>query len=75
MSSEILEKIMEEVRMLSPEELRKLREMLDREAHSQEQARREETLRRIRGKYAHLPTSSEEFAARKLEDIDLEERR
>ncbi len=75
MSSAILEKIMQEVRMLSPEELRELREMIDREASSQEQVRREEILRRIRGKYAHLPTSGEEFAARKREEIEIENRR
>jgi hypothetical protein len=28
-----------------------------------------------RGKFAHLPTSSDEFARRKQEEIDLEERR
>lgn len=31
--------------------------------------------REIRGKYAHLPTSSESFAARKADEIALEERR
>lgn len=31
--------------------------------------------RRIRGKYADVPTSSEEFARRKQEEIELEERR
>jgi hypothetical protein len=73
--SAILEKIMQEVRLLSPEELRELREMIDREARSQEQVEREQTLRRIRGKYAHLATSSEEFAARKREEIEIENRR
>jgi hypothetical protein len=31
--------------------------------------------RRIRGKYADVPTSSEEFAKRKQEEMELEERR
>jgi hypothetical protein len=31
--------------------------------------------RPVRGKYADIPTSSEEFAKRKQEEIDLEERR
>ena len=31
--------------------------------------------RPVRGKYADVPTSSEEFARRKQEEIDLEERR
>ncbi len=29
----------------------------------------------IKGKYAHVPTSSDEFMARKREDVELEERR
>jgi len=45
-----------------------LRDVLDREARTAE-------LRRIQGKYAHLTTSSESFAARKAEEIALEDRR
>ena len=33
-----------------------------------------ELIRAIRGKYAHLPTSSDAFAARKREEIALEDR-
>lgn len=35
---------------------------------------RAELIRLARGKYAHLPGSSEEFARRKLEEIDLEDK-
>lgn len=63
-----LDKIIEEVRALTPDEQQQLRELLDREARTAE-------LRQIQGKYAHLGVSSEDFAARKAEEIELEERR
>lgn len=66
--SATLDRIIEEVRALSPEEQRQLRELLDREARTAE-------LRRIQSKYADLKTSSEAFAARKGEEIELEDRR
>jgi hypothetical protein len=49
--------------------------MLNKEMMTAEQAEKDALLRRIQGKYAHLPTSSEDFAARKQEEIDLENRR
>lgn len=55
-----LDRIIKEVRSLSPEEQRQLRELLDREARTAE-------LRRIQNKYADLTTSSEAFAARKAD--------
>jgi hypothetical protein len=72
--SATLDKIIEEVRALSPEEQQQLREMLDREAHASEQSRRAALSRTIRGKYAHLGVSSDAFAARKAEEIALEDR-
>ncbi len=66
--SATLDKIIEEVRTLSPDEQQQLREVLDREARTAE-------LRRIQSKYTHLTTSSESFAARKAEEIALEDRR
>jgi hypothetical protein len=68
MSKVSLEQVIEEAKSLTPEEQRQLREALDKEARTAE-------LRRIQGKYAHLTTSSEEFAARKAEEIALEDRR
>ncbi|HEY0545580.1 MAG TPA: hypothetical protein VGC91_09410 [Pyrinomonadaceae bacterium] len=53
------------VRTLSSEQQQQLRAALDKEA----------LLRRIQGKYEHLTTSSEAFAARKAEEIALEDRR
>ena len=65
--SATLDKIIEEVRTLTPDEQQQLREMLDREARTAE-------LRRIQGKYAGLKVSSEAFAAEKAKEIELEDR-
>lgn len=80
--SQALDRIIEEVRQLSPDEQERLREMLNRkqhlfasDTHTDEQARRADLIRSIRGKYAHLQTSSDDFAARKAEEIELEDRR
>lgn len=71
--SHVLDKIIEEVRALSPDEQQLLREMLDREQHDAERARRADLSRQIRGKYSHLPTSSDDFARLKAEEIALED--
>lgn len=80
--SQALDRIIEEVRHLSPDEQRQLREMLDREErpsagdeYQTERSRRIALSRTIRGKYAHLGTSSDDFAARKAEEIEIEDRR
>jgi hypothetical protein len=75
MSSRSLEEIIEEVKTLSPDEQRQLREALAKESGSAEQLEREQLANSIRGKYANVLTSSEEFAARKAEEIALEDRR
>jgi len=66
-----LNKIIEEVRALSPEEQQQLRELLDKEG----QERRNHLAESIRGKYRDVLTSSEVFVARKAEEIALEDRR
>ena len=73
----ILDKIVEEFRTLEPEEQGQLLEMLEREKRSSERAA---LARSIRGKYAHVQTSSEDFIAlkheeTKREDARLEDRR
>jgi hypothetical protein len=68
--SAILDKIIEEVRALSPEEQQQLREMLDEEGRE----RRNRLAASIRGKYRDVLTSSEVFVARKAEEIALEDR-
>jgi hypothetical protein len=64
--SATLDKIIEEVRTLSPDEQRQLRELLERET-------RPALARSIRGKYAHLTTSSEAFIAQKHEETERED--
>ncbi|HEX8138302.1 MAG TPA: hypothetical protein VF544_11975 [Pyrinomonadaceae bacterium] len=69
-------KIMEKTLTLMPDDMRRLRDVLNTVtfdfAGSQGRA---QMTRSVRGKYAHLPTSSEAFAARKAEEISLEGRR
>jgi hypothetical protein len=71
--SATLNKIIEEVRALPPEEQQQLREMLERETYISEQARRAALARSIRGKYAHVQTSSEDFIAQKREETRRED--
>jgi hypothetical protein len=66
--STTLDRIIEEVRALNPDEQQQLREMLEREARTAE-------LRRIQSKYASANVSSETFAADKAEEIAREDRR
>jgi hypothetical protein len=63
--STAVEKILEEVQQLTPIEREELLNALEKTAfrHS------------AHGKYAHVRTSSEEFCARKMEEVALEERR
>ncbi len=72
--STTLDRIIEEVRALSPEEKQQLLEMLEHETPRSEQSRRAARSRNIRGKYAHLGVSSNDFAVRKAEEIALEDR-
>lgn len=72
--SATLDRIIEAVRALEPDEQRQLREMLERETHDAERARRAALSHSIRGKYRDVLTSSEEFAARKAAEIALEDR-
>ena len=67
MSSQALEHIIEEVNTLTPEERRQLLAHLERDE-------RTGNLRRIQAKYAGMKTSSDAFAARKAEEIELEDR-
>ena len=52
-----------------------LREVLERAMAESSLASRAEAVRAVRGKYAHLPTGSEAFAALKQQEIKLEDRR
>lgn len=70
--SATLNKIVEEFRALEPEEQSRLLEMLEREKRSSE---RTALARSIRGKYAHVRTSSEDFIAQKREETRREDSR
>lgn len=70
-----LDKIIEEVRSLSPEEQRQLRELLDKEMQLSEQEKRDHLAAGIRGKYRDVLTGSDEFATRKANEIAHEDRR
>ncbi len=75
MSDVTFEKVLEEVKALTPEEQHQLREALEQEEPSAEQAERDKLASSIRGKYVDVLSSSEKFAARKAEEIALEDRR
>lgn len=68
MSSQALEHIIEEVNTLTREERRQLLAHLERDERTAD-------LRRVQSKYAGMKTSSDAFAARKAEEIELEGRR
>jgi hypothetical protein len=67
MSSQALENIIEEVNTLTAEERRQLLAHLERDERTAD-------LRRIQSKYAGMKTSSDGFATRKAEEIELEGR-
>ncbi len=73
--SATLDRIIEEVRQLPPEEQQRLRAMLDTELSASEREQRTRLSESIRGKYRDILTNSELFAARKAEEIALEDRR
>lgn len=73
--SATLDKIFEEVRQLPPAEQQRLREMLDTELSAAELEQRTRLSESIRGKYRDVLSSGELFAARKAEEIALEDRR
>ena len=67
MSTVALDRIIEEVKTLTPEERRQLLAHLEKDGRTAD-------LRRIQSKYARMKTSSDAFSARKAEEIDLEDR-
>ncbi len=74
--------ILSKMNTLDADQRHELRERLNHEQpllaadpHEAERARRAALSRTIRGKYAYLGTSSDDFAARKQEEIALEDRR
>ncbi len=74
--SAVLEEIIEKIHTLPYGEQQKLREIFINEEQDleKERQRRIELSKQIMGKYAHLRTSSDEFAKRKQEEIELEDK-
>jgi hypothetical protein len=62
--------LLERRNALTPEKRQRLDDLVNRAAVS-----RASVVRAVRGKYAHLRMSSDEFAAQKQEEIRLEDRR
>ena len=61
---------------LMPDDMRRLRDTLNSVSFDLAGPEgRAAMARAVRGKYAYLPTSSEAFAARKAEEIEIEDRR
>ena len=54
--------------------IRSLRSVTNRQKTTISQDKKAEFIRSLRGKYAHVQTSSEQFAHRKQEEIDWEDR-
>ena len=67
--------ILEKSNVLSPEKRQRLYDLVNRAVADSGLVDRASVVRAVRGKYAHLQISSEEFAAQKREEIRLEDRR
>lgn len=70
----IFEEVLEKVNLLSLDEQLKLREVIEQNEKAEKRRKHVEFVRSLCGKYAHLPTSSEDFARRKQEEIELEDK-
>lgn len=67
-----LEKVLEEIKTLTAAERRQLRDLLDREQPPEDLSRAASLVDQVKGKYSFVATSSDAFAARKQEEINLE---
>jgi hypothetical protein len=74
--SPVIEKILEEAKKLTDEEREQLMDALNElPPVPVDPVKRRELADRSFGMFAHVRTSSEDFCARKQEEIDLEERK
>jgi hypothetical protein len=74
----IRQQIIESLANLSGEQLLQIRELIEQNflpqiKHKSEEER-QQLIKSLQGKYAHAPTSSEDFAQQKQAEIDWEER-
>jgi hypothetical protein len=72
--SRAVERILAEIKTLTPAEQRELQGLLGQSQTSSPRPTAQ-LVNEIKGKYSFVATSSEAFAARKQEEIDLEDRR
>ncbi|MCZ8192680.1 MAG: hypothetical protein O9326_23925 [Microcystis sp. LE19-338.1B] len=77
-STAIRQQIIQSLANLSDEQLLQIRELIDQNFLLQIKPKSEEEtqqlIKSLQGKYAHAPTSSEDFAQQKQAEIDWEER-
>ncbi|TRU22337.1 MAG: hypothetical protein EWV81_18335 [Microcystis aeruginosa Ma_SC_T_19800800_S464] len=74
----IRQQIIESLANLSGEQLLQIRELIEQNFLTQikpkSEEERQQLIKSLQGKYAHAPTSSEDFAQQKQAEIDWEER-
>jgi hypothetical protein len=77
MASTTFESVLSQARALTPSERARLIGMLaqDLAQPTVTNEQRRVLVRAVRGKYAHVKTSVDDFLARKREEVELEERR
>ena len=77
-STAIRQQIIQSLANLSDEQLLQIRDLIDQNFLLQIKPKSEEEIQQLikslQGKYAHAPTSSEDFAQQKQAEIDWEER-
>lgn len=72
--SSTIEQIVKQLGSLSPSELRELKAWMENRLAPVEATSRHAAVDSVFGKYAHVPTSVEDFCVRKSEDLELEAR-
>lgn len=74
----IRQEIIESLANLSDEQLFQIRELINQnflpQIKPKSEEERKQLIKSLQGKYAHAPTSSEDFARQKQAEIDWEER-
>ena len=74
----IRQQIIESLANLSGEQLLQIRELIEQnflpQIKPKSEEERQQLIKSLQGKYAHAPTSSEDFAEQKQAEIDWEER-
>ena len=74
----IRQQIIESLANLSGEQLLQFRELIEQnflpQIKPKSEEERQQLIKSLQGKYAHAPTSSEDFAQQKQAEIDWEER-